>query len=140
MTTTWVVAADATAAKIYALGKVKGELVLVKNFEHPEGRMKAGQITTDMRYDSHNRSASFEHMNAKDIELQHFIKTVADTLEAGRNTNEFERLILVASPHLYGMLREEMNPHLLKMVHKDIQKDYMDLPVTELYQHVIELE
>ncbi len=140
MTTTWVVAADATAAKIYALGKIKGELVLIKDLEHAEGRLKAGEITTDRRSESHNRTASFEHTNAKDVDLKQFIKTVAHTLDAGRNAHEFDRLVLVAGPHIYGLLRAEMNPHVLAMVHKEIEKDYMQLPLPELYRHVIELE
>ncbi len=141
MSITWVVAADFTTAKIYALGQVKGELVLVKELDNPEGRFGAGYIGSDKpgQFDNpmHGQSETFERADPKHVELHQFAHKIAQALESGRVNHEYEQLILVASPHFHGILSEELKKHVAVLVHKNIQKDYLQLPVHELYKHVI---
>ncbi|MFA6037980.1 MAG: host attachment protein [Legionellales bacterium] len=144
MSITWVLAADTTRANIYALGQIKGELVLIKELENPEGRLKDGEIGFDKpgQFDDpmHGHSESFEHTSPKAVELQQFARTIAKALESGRVNHAFERLVLVVSPHFHGILSKELDPHVIDMIHKIIQKDYMRIPLHELYAHVIEFE
>lgn len=142
MTITWVVAADLTDAKIYALGQVKGELVLIKEFKNPEGRYKTGDIGFDkpgqFEKPMHGFSKSFEHPDPKTVELHQFAKIIAHMLEHSRTQNEFNHLIIVAEPHFHGILAHELNPHVASMIKKNIQRNYLRLSASELYAHVIE--
>ncbi len=144
MSITWVVAADTTVAKIYALGQVKGELMLLKTLENPEGRFKSGEIGFDkpgqFENPMHGQSETFERANTKQVELHQFAHKIAQTLESGRVEHAYTQLIIVIGPHLHGIVTQELNKHVAALVHKNIQKDYMQLPLHELYQHVIEVE
>jgi protein required for attachment to host cells len=143
MAITWVVAANTTLAHIYALGKTHGELTSIQTLEHPEGRESASDLSFEKpgRSESHagHASKSFENPDAKVQSNIHFARTIAKSLEAGRVQHEFHHLVLIASPHFYGLLRDELNPHLLPLIQKSIQQDYTNMPARELYAHVIEL-
>lgn len=140
---TWIVVANLTDAKIYALGKTKGELTLIQEIPHPEGRSKAGDVGYDkpgqFENPMHGQSETFERADPKTVETAHFAKQITASLEAGRNEHAFERLIIVAEPHFYGVLHSACNPHLQQMVHNHIKKDYYHLRPEQLYTMVIEL-
>lgn len=144
MNITWVVAADKTVAKIYALGQIKGELVFLKKIDNPQGRFKASEIGHDKsgQFDNpmHGFSKAFEHGDPKAVELDHFAHQIADVIEAGRVDHSFKNLVLIMDPHFHGILAKALNPHVIDMVHKIIHKEYTHMPLPELYQHVIELE
>lgn len=144
MSITWVIAADKTVAKIFALGQIKGELVFLKQIDNPEGRFKAGEIGFDKPGQNdnpmHGFSQSFEHADPKAVELEHYAREIAHVIEEGRNHHSFDRLVLIMSPRFHGTLAKALNPHTIDLVHKIIHKEYTHLPLPELYQHVIELE
>ncbi len=141
---TWVVVADSVEARFYALGKEHGTLVLVHHIEHPKGRLKITDlIETDIgRFHArgHYTGEAFEIRDPKNTELHFFANQVADYLNHGRNDHQYEHVILIAAPHLLGVLTESLNPHVHKMVSKRIHKDYTTLSVAELYKKAIEKE
>lgn len=143
MSITWVVAADTMAAKIYALGQIKGELVHIKTLENLEGHLKSGEVGFDKpgQFDDpmHGHSETFERADPKQVALQQFAHEIAETLESGRVNHAFEHLVLVIGPHLHGIVSKALNKHVAALVKKNIQKDYTQLPLHELYAHVIEL-
>lgn len=52
-----------------------------------------------------------------------FLHDVIHLLEAHRRAGDFDTLVVVAAPHMLGLLRAEMPPALSAMVRKEIDKN-----------------
>ena len=127
MTTTWIVAADASRARILQVAD-RERLVEVEDFVNPEGRLHNREINTDAKgrfpgpdrpggHSSDDEERTVDHYN----EL--FAKRVADYLEKARNDHRYERLVLVAAPKLLGQIRKELDKEVEKLVVDDLDKD-----------------
>ena len=141
---TWVVVASGIETRIYALGKEHGTLVQVHQIDHPAGRLKVTDLIEGRPGRFHARGhytgEAFEIRDPKETELHFYANQIADYLNAGRNSNQYEHIILMAAPHLLGILNESLNPHVDKKVTKRIHKDYSHLTVAELYDKAREKE
>lgn len=144
MPITWVVVVNSVEARIYALGQEHGTLVSVHHIEHPHGRFKITDLVEEhpgrFHARGHYTGEAFEIRDPKNAELHFFAHQIADYLNAGRNSNQYEHIILMAAPHLLGILNESLNSHVDKKVSKRIHKDYTALTVAELYAKAIEKE
>jgi protein required for attachment to host cells len=70
-----------------------------------------------------NRHAVDGERSTQRHETELFAKHVARTLEGARTRNEFDRLVLIASPRMLGMLREALPPPCRAIVAAEIAKD-----------------
>lgn len=122
MPTTWIVAADASRARILQVAD-RDRLVEVENLLNPEGRLQNREIDTDGpgRFPRGNTwepdVSAVEHRN----EL--FAKRVADYLDKARNDRRYERLVVVAAPKMLGQLRQELGKEVEKLVLDEVPKD-----------------
>lgn len=115
--TTWIVAADAAAARIF------------------EERLRAGDVRERedlrVRADSSDQPQSHRHMatvhegggfgrhgagtrEASDEAERRFLRRVAESLEAAAKRDAFDRLVLMAPPRALGLLRAELGPACLR--------------------------
>lgn len=143
--TTWVIIANASVAKIYAVNKIKfingsQKLALVREFSHPQSRMRDADIVTDKvgRYRSKNsRSDSFnEPTDPKEHEADAFALQLAKYLEEEKSHKHYEDLILVSSPSFSGMLNSHLSPKIKKVVSLNIEKDYTKDSDKDLEKHL----
>jgi protein required for attachment to host cells len=143
----WVLVADASRARIFSIpenNKPHKPLpwVLEKEFDHPEGRARATDLTTDVpgrvkqSFGAGSRPAMEEPTDPKEVEAQAFARKLTESLEQGLNHNRFERLTLVAPPHFLGLLRSTVNEQVSKRVHQSVNKDLTLLPARELPEYV----
>ena len=134
MATTWIVAADASRARILQVAD-RDRLVEVESLVNPEGRLQDREINTDGpgRFPGGNTwepdVGAVEHRN----EL--FAKRVAGYLESARNDQRYERLVLVAAPKMLGQLRQELDKEVRKLVLDEVPKDLSWFNARELEQY-----
>src|SRR5438045_3566252 len=102
MATTWIIAADASRARI----------LQVMDRDGPQARMH----DRDLMEDGHPRfngqggapASDREEMAPSEHATELFAKHVSDYLDKARNAHRYDRLHLVAPPKFLGRLRKEL--------------------------------
>ena len=139
MSTTWILVANASQARLYANSGVKKGLSLLKEFSHPESREKASELVTDQQghyMGQGNGRGSFITREPKENEMEHFALELARELEQGRTHNSYARLILVSSPHFLGLLKARVSSHVRDLISETLEKDYLRATDKELADHL----
>ncbi len=135
--TTWVVVADSSRGKIYVHDKHGSELQEKVDMVHPGARLRGTELTSDR---SGRHSGAFgqgSHMfdvrtEAKDHEAENFAREIAERLETGRTSGQFQKLVLMAPPAFLGMLREQLGGEVRKLVVDEIAKDLVTHSIDEV--------
>lgn len=131
-----VINTNTNDCKIYHYDKHPAQLTLVKEISHPDNKLKNGDLTSDKeghyKATQAGRGAYSPHTDAKEVEIINFSKEIAQDLNQRRNENELERLILIAPPHMYGLISQHLNKHVMSLVSNHIQKDLIHLKEHEL--------
>lgn len=134
---TWILVANACEAKLYQNTKRFGPLHLLEHFQHPRSRNKNSDIATDrsgaFRCGGTSASGSMvEATRPKDNEAKRFAMQLAETLDGGRATHAYYRLIVVATPPFLGLLNAQFNSKVRKLVRAELKKDYTGMAEREL--------
>jgi protein required for attachment to host cells len=136
MSTTWIVVANASQARLFANHGPRKGLALVQEMVHPESREKTGDLVSDRigRYGSHGtgQGGFVQPTDPKTHEAERFAQEISRTLESGRAGNRFERLIVVASSPFLGLLNSKLSAQLRNMLSATIEKDYTHSSEKEL--------
>jgi protein required for attachment to host cells len=141
----WIIIGSASGARVFSVSGRREPLRLVRELAHPQGRLKAtetcsdrpGRVKTGLM--EHGVSALDRHTSARDVDAARFARQVADVLREGRERNEYETLALVAPPHFLGLLRDEIDRHVQKLVACGVAKDLAGLEAGELPVHLVEV-
>lgn len=125
---TWIVALESRGARIFQTKGRSAHLSLVQTFSHPIGKEPSSHINTDRQGKRRSPGAgsfhSFSpHVDPHEQENKRFVKEIAHYLQASPNGHHFERLILVAPPHLLGDLRKALPEPLKKKVLQELAKE-----------------
>lgn len=128
MSTTWILVANASVARLFANHGPKKGLQLVKEFKHPESREKGLGLASDraghMQNVGNGHGSRQPTTDPKEYEAERFALELAKELEHGRTTNSFKRLILVVSAPFLGMLNSNLSSHLDNLISDRVEKDY----------------
>lgn len=129
MQNSWVLVANGSQARIFNLDGPQKSITLVKEFTHPESRMKTDKLSSDRQghymSGATQGSGSFqEATDPKTYELERFAMELAKSLDDGRAANKFDKVVLVASPHFLGLIKQNLSEQMSKAVSHTIQKDY----------------
>lgn len=136
----WVLVADAARAQLYAHG-AGDDLVLVREFSHPQSRLKGHDVLTDRpgRLQGANSGHGAEEPGAaKQHELENFAAELAQALERGRTEHAYEHLVIAAPAHFHGILTQHLSAPVRETVRANIEKDYTQLPVKDLRSRLAE--
>jgi protein required for attachment to host cells len=134
-TTTWIIAADSSRARILQVMDRDQRLAEVEDFLNPEGRMHDRDLVTDShpRFRGGNGPGSDrQETSATEHETELFAKRVGDYLDKARTDHRFDRLCLVAPPKFLGQLRKELGAEVRKMVSEELPKDLSWLDARQL--------
>jgi protein required for attachment to host cells len=127
---------NSNICRIYHYDKHPAQLRLLKEIDHPENKLKSGDITSDRpgHYQSRTsaRGAYSPHMEAKEIEIDNFSREITKELNQERIKKEYDELIVIAPPHMIGLLFQHINKHVKNLVINDIKKDLIHLSDHEL--------
>lgn len=141
--TTWVVVAHQAGARFMEHKSGFGRhLKLVREIEHPEGRMRNHEIDSDRPGEASagGRGTSRRSMQHEETAHEHvvsaFAHTVASELSKARAGGAFDKLILVAEPGFLGVLREALDRPTAQLVVDSVKKNLaIELP-NEVAQHL----
>jgi protein required for attachment to host cells len=124
----WVIAANAVTCRIFHYGKNGGELTLIKQISHPENRLKMQDYLTSDRPGHFKSGAdsrgSFQPRTApKDVELNNFAREIGREIMRGRKAEAFNKLIVIATPQMGGLIFSHVDKLTEAMVMNYIHKD-----------------
>ncbi|MFO1434184.1 MAG: host attachment protein [Candidatus Competibacteraceae bacterium] len=141
---TWVVVADSSRARIFKAETALGPLQELAALAHPEARLHAQDLTSDLpgrSFDSSGqggRHAMEQNLDPKENEALKFARQIAEYLEDGQNENRFAKLVLVAAPKFLGHLRQSMSDRVAALVSQEIDKNLVQQTVEDIRRHLPE--
>ena len=137
MTKTWVLVADSNVARIYSapspLAPLAAETEIANPDIIPEAADRPGRGFGRM---GGHRHALAPKVDPKTQGLSMFAKRLAEVLSEGRIRGKFENLVLVAAPHVLGLLRNELDGKTAKLLSREIGKDLVHLEPKALQAYV----
>jgi len=132
----WVVTSNSNACRIYKYDKKPAQLTLVKEIQHPENKLRDIEITSDKpgHFQAGNmaRGAYTQRSDPKEIQIDNFSREIAQELNLGRNNHAYEKLIVVAAPHMNGLIFHHINKYVKERVSHSIKKEAAHLNKQEL--------
>ncbi len=130
---TWVVVADARAARIFSFTDKNGEWKLHETVQG-DGTGNPPKTAGSVSKASEHKGALHAHGEnvPKETQERRFAHTLSHVLERGHTDNAFSKLMLVAPPKLLGDLRENLSKGLLPITVAEVHKDYSHCGVEEL--------
>ena len=131
----WITLANTNQYRIYSYDLSDHQLTLIKEELHPENKNKEAEFVSDRpgHYKTSGTShGAFSEPDHKAQEIDRFLSALASEFENGRNKNEFEQLIFIASPEVNGILSKHLNKHLTSLMCNEVKKDYIHFSDQEL--------
>jgi protein required for attachment to host cells len=124
MATTWIVAADASRARILQVAG-RQRLSEIETLLNPEGRLSDRELTTDANPRLHGPGgqSAREEPSAVEHAVEMFSKRIGDYLEKARTDHRYDQLVLVAPPKILGKVRKELGKEVEKLVADELPKD-----------------
>lgn len=148
MLTNWLIVCNSIKADIFDISKNKlngsPKSRLLKEFEHPEGRMKGVDLVADgpghYKARGRGRGKFTAQTTPHETELLQFAHQIAKFLEHERVNQHYQSLIVCAGPHFQGVLEKCLSSHVKQMVTKHIIKDYIPLEGNQLKKVVSNIQ
>lgn len=133
---TWIVAANTNDCRIYHLNEKEKTLTLIKEINHPENKKKASEYLTSDKPGHYHAGAAHgayePHTDPKEVQINDFARLIAHALNKGRNDNAFSKLMIIALPHMSGLLAKHLDKHVSELITKTIHKEVLQMSEKEL--------
>lgn len=135
--TVWVAVADSARARLFAARTPLAPLEEVESLVNPEARIPERDLVSDapgraFRRVGRQRASMSSEVSAKQHDIQNFARQIAERLNEARVRGEYHKLVLVAAPAFLGVLREQLDKHVLELVVTTLDKDLTQLRADEL--------
>ncbi|GJH29657.1 host attachment protein [Caballeronia novacaledonica] len=111
---TWVLAADASRARIFETQGLKLDLRQVEDIRNPATRAT----------------------ETAERDRETFAKTVGEYLEQSRMHQRFDRLRLAVEPRFLGLLRNHLSGETLKLVYEEVNNDVPSTDTRDMRRHL----
>jgi protein required for attachment to host cells len=137
MATTWIVAADASRARILQVMDREKHLAEIEDLYNPAGRLNEREMTSDAEprfRGSAGPGSDREAAGAVEHEVEAFAKRIGDYLDKARTSHRYDRLHLIAPPKFLGQLRKQLRKEVGKLVDHELPKDLSGLNARDLEQ------
>ncbi len=138
MNTVWVLVCDSAKARLFEVRDRDPVWHLVEVALHAESREKASELVSDHSGRRSSEGASVHHNalapsnSPKEVEKEHFLRSLVTTLDQAMRSRRFYRWVLVAPPHVAGVVKKSLTPQLEKHMMRTVDKDLNHLGVSEL--------
>ena len=141
MTKTWILVAHKSGARIIESPVYGGALNVVREIDHPEGRLQNSEIDADRGGRVFESAAPAQRgmtreQSATERVAANFARDVASELERGRLDHRFDQLVLVAPPRFLGRMRTAMSDETGKLVSASVSKDLPDVSPEKIREHL----
>lgn len=140
MTTTWIIAADSSRARILQVMDRDNRLSEVEDFVNPEGRAHERDLMEDGHPGFRGASgpgSDRQETSPTEHSVEIFAKQIGDYLDKARTDHRYDRLHLVAPPKFLGQLRKELGKEVEKLVTSELPKDLSWLTERELEKRLL---
>ena len=140
-TALWIVVADRGGSRLFEyLGRGQG-IVLLREQEHVEGRMKDGDFDADRPGRAFDRKGQGRHAHGREVSPSEqaaweYARRLADELRTARVEGRLSRLVLMAPPAFLGMLRESLDAPTAALVAGTLAKDLCRSPAEEISERL----
>lgn len=143
MSVSWYVIAHRAGFKIFEQRGVKPDLALVHTGSHPEGRLRDSEIAADRQgrtthTDGHGHSALSQERSPSQAVTEDYVRLIAHELSIYAQKNSFDSFVLVADPHLLGLLKQHLDKSLAPKLRGTLSKDLAHTPDRDLPEHLAE--
>lgn len=143
MSKTWVVAAESSRARIFLAENRVAPMKEIDDFAHVESRSKEHDLVSDKAGRGFDGNAEGRHGMEKQFDARHheatvFARRIAERIDAARAHGEFAQLVLVAAPEFLGLLRQQLNSHVIRLVSKTVDKNLVVRPESEIRSYVFD--
>lgn len=137
---TWVVLANARVANVYAHMRPGKGLTAVgdQNRQAPQIPMPRDKAGIGHSIGGPGVSAVAQK-SPKEMADSRFAREIVDGLSEACRRNRFDRLVLIAGPHMMGLLRANLNGSLLAVLIGEIPKDLSAQPIGDIETHLGEV-
>ena len=128
MPTTWVIAADASRARIFRMLDRNQGIEEIGDFVHQESRAKDRDLITDAQGRYFGGELGMGHsapsrIDPSEHEAGRFCKELSNYVDKARTQHEFDHLCLIAPPKFLGMMRQNLSKEAQRLINKEIPKD-----------------
>src|SRR5690554_2166869 len=110
---TWIVVADSSRARILSTRSRVKPPIDVEELSHPEGRMKAQELSTDRPGSTNDSHGDGRHgMEAQNLHLHHqevFAKEIAENLEKSRNDGKYSQPTMIVTMVYLVVIRQTLD-------------------------------
>jgi protein required for attachment to host cells len=143
MNSTWLIVADNSRARIFAMESRTSPITEIKTIVHTEARLHEQKMTSDLPGRASSKSGGTGHAyqdetSPKDQENINFAKEIANELDSARKGNKFKQFVLVAAPGFLGNLRNQMNAQTQKLSCFELAKNLSHLDAVDIRHHLPE--
>ena len=140
-TTTWVVIANASRARVYVSGGQGVKLERVREYAHAQSRAKGTELLSDRPGHAASgrgarRTALEPDTQVKRHEQERFAHEIALALGTALKENQFDQLVLIASAAFLGMLKSALPKGVVRVLTHTEGRDLTNVPEAELDERV----
>lgn len=137
MTTTWIIAADSSRARILQVTDRGQHLEEIEDLLNPEGRAHDRELISDAhpRFSGHGgggQGSDRQQTSAQEHAIDLFAKRIADYLDKARTGQRYDRMHLIAPPKFLGLLRKALGKETARLVADELPKDLSWLNAREI--------
>ncbi|EIL98435.1 host attachment protein [Rhodanobacter thiooxydans] len=138
MSNVMVVVADSVRARCFEANAKPATWTEVACLTNPDGRALGRDAPTE-RLPRTNESAGPSrhaiepHTTLSEKSLDAFARSIGETLERDRRAGRFEHLVLVAAPHLLGVLHTHFSKSLRASIVGELKLDLAGLSADEIH-------
>jgi protein required for attachment to host cells len=128
MEQTWVVVAESSRARIFALRGLQAPMEELEDLVNPSARAPEHDLVSDRPGRTTDSTGGRRHakepqVSPKEQVVLSFARTVADHIEQARTHGEFESLIVAAAPEFLGLLRKSLSEATRQKIKREIHKN-----------------
>jgi protein required for attachment to host cells len=121
----WLLVGNGSRARLFAGEGPTAALEEIECFVNVEGRQPERLLVSDRpgRFRDEGSGHSADETHWSEAKLREFAQMLSDFLGTAHAQNRFQRLSVIASPKLLGMLRDTLPGHVEDVVLEEIDKD-----------------
>ena len=135
--TTCVIVANSARARLFSTPSSLADLEEIEGFAHPEAHLSNRELVGDSSGRSVDGHGALEPRSTpRENENRAFAKLLARHLKDLHNQAHFERLVLIASPHFLGLLRDELPAPLESIIWKTLDENLTDASVEQIVDYL----
>ncbi len=136
-----VVVGDSGKAKILLAETGRDPLTELKEYEHPESRLKEQDLVSDgsgsgLDSGGYGKHSMGHEKSAHKEQAKTFAHELCAEIDKLRRNRDLRRIYLVASPKFLGLLRSSLSKQCAGMLAGEVNKDLVNQGIEEIRNHL----